>query len=310
MSTSKPWYGFLYYLLGARGSFFAWVVCGFGVFLTYREAVLYALNPQPEPRAVPTLVSDPPGLRRWVKVEGTEVDLGRLFTLDGPPGVISDTVLLDRQDPAAQRLANLLASLEDASRADDAVTEELDKAIKKIHDLLLDLRATPLKPREALVIVDAPAPSEPSPSANGAAKGAVKGGADAEAGATAAAGASTANAPPEPLPNEFGVASNLAQRFRRRALRRAARVHSAVRPGMERIGMLTPLPAHRGRSYRDRYGVVIGPQALVVGLKPSQTGFFLFIGFASVLLFLIIGLFALRSEPEPPPSLEPLAPES
>src|SRR5262249_37074528 len=99
MSARRPWYGFLYYVLGTRGSFFAWVVALLGVYVTWRDAVLFTLNQGPQAMRVAELVTSETSWRRWVQVEGVEVDLSSpLFPAHSPP---AGRILIDREDPAA-----------------------------------------------------------------------------------------------------------------------------------------------------------------------------------------------------------------
>src|SRR4051812_29265518 len=98
MPSRRPWYGFLYWLLGAQGSFFAWVIALFGIYVTWQEALLFAVNPSARPASVAEVVRDEPHWRRWVAVGGVELDLASaLFAArgTGAEGSRRDTILMD-----------------------------------------------------------------------------------------------------------------------------------------------------------------------------------------------------------------------
>src|SRR5688572_6236980 len=96
----RPWYAFLYSLLGAQGSFFAWIVALFGVYVTWNEAILWAVNQQPQAVKVAEVVEAVPRWRRWVRVGGVEIDLASaLFAARGArPGTAAgtDRIIVDR----------------------------------------------------------------------------------------------------------------------------------------------------------------------------------------------------------------------
>lgn len=287
MSARRPWYGFLYYVLGTRGSFFAWVVALLGVYVTWREAVLWAWNRAPVPARVSEVVASEAAWRRWVQVGGVEIDLASaLFAAhdrpQGTAGAYAERILIDRDDPAAVAWRDLFREIEqvrgallDGRRegADDA-----DAQLKRLGTLVLDIgrpeTARRFVPERALFVIASagaevalrpPAAFRPGPA-----------GAAGEAGApTGAAAGETA-----------------LERWRRTTLERVDLVRSAVRIDVEREGLLEPLPESRRAHYRNAYGVEVARAALGVGHRPSQVLAGAFAAFAVTLTFLVLGLRA------------------
>jgi hypothetical protein len=146
MQHRRPWYGILYYLLGAQGSFFAWILAVFGLFISWGEAILFAANRRPHPSTVAQVLADPPWLKRWVELRGVEVDLDRLAALAGDPtDAPSDTVLIDEKDPAAIALARALGDLRGLQYELQGVLAQQRRLPVEVHRVLAqaaaDLRA-------------------------------------------------------------------------------------------------------------------------------------------------------------------------
>jgi hypothetical protein len=278
----RPWYGFVYYVLGAQGSFVAWLLAATGVYFTYREAGLFVLNREPRDATVSEIVGGGGRLKRWVRVGGVEIDLGSaLFALagdaaagaaGGEPG--ADTVLVDRDDPAALAWRDLFGQIEAlrAERPGESPGEADRRLIELwnvIHDVGTEKERARFLPAQALVVVN---PEDQPAAPTGAAR------------AEPAAATATAGAPAD---------EGLAGRWRRRTAERVELIRRSVRIDVMRQGLLEPF-AGLERKYRDRYGLAVAGSALVVGHRPSPIFAVAFAGFGTLLLFLIVGLRALR----------------
>jgi hypothetical protein len=262
----RPWYGFLYYLLGAQGSFFAWIVALFGVYVTWNEAILWAVNQQPQAVKVSEVVETVPRWRRWVHVGGVEIDLASaLFAAGGTRTQATagtDRIIVDRDHPAARAWREAFGEIETHAR--DLAGEEVDMGdarLKRLHQLLtkigLEQTRSAYIPDRALVVIARDQPA-----------------------------ASLAAPPPAPAPSE----ETRAGQWRREMRTRVELIRSAVRIDVEREGILEPLPERRRDSYKDTYGVGVAAAALGVGHRPSTIAAALFAAFAITLIFLIVGL--------------------
>lgn len=286
----RPWYGFLYYLLGAQGSFIAWLLAATGVYFTWRDAALFLLNQQPHEATVGEIVGGDGRFTRWVRVGGVEIDLGSaLFAIERPgegggaaparggdPGAAgqgADTVLVDRDDAAAAAWRDLFRQIETlrAERPGESA-DDADKRLKDLWNLIYDVGTESQRerflPARALVVVN------PGDQATGPT-------------ATAAPAAATATAAPAPgRPPDM---HQLSGSWRRKTSEKIELIRRSVRIDVEREGMLEPY-APLERKYKDRYGLTVARSALVIGHRPSPVAAMLFAGFGSVLLFLIVGL--------------------
>jgi hypothetical protein len=307
----RPWYGFLYYLLGAQGSFFAWLIAATGVYFTSREAVLFALNQHPRDATVAEIVTGESRFKRWVQVGGVEIDLGSaLFALEGAGGDATqpaaaeraiggaDTVLIDRDDPAAAAWRDLFRRIETlaaepAGETEAAADRRLIDLWSLIHEVGTEKERARFVPRQALVVVSPATATEPAPPTP-----------TARPTGTAAGG----RGPLEGAGPERERAS-LADRWRRLTAERVALIRRAVRVDVVREGLLEPY-AGLERKYEERYRVKVARSALVIGHRPSPILAVLFAFFALILTFLVVGLRALgQREPGGAPGTGTTPPE-
>jgi hypothetical protein len=275
----RPWYGFLYYLLGASGSFFAWVLSIAGLAFTWREAALFLLNPAPRDATVAEIVEAKHPFLRWVRVSGVEIDLGS--ALFAPPAgapeprtATADTILVDADDPAAIAWWRLFRRIDELSAERPGESEDqADQRRKELSSLIQEVGSergrAEFLPSRALVVVD--------PKHEGRA----------------------ALPPASPAPPREGEGvETIAERWRRRTAERVARIRSAVRLEVVREGLLAkPHEAIRAK-YGKLHGIDVSPSALIVGDRPSPWFAGTFAACASVLLFLVLGLRALHERPE------------
>ncbi len=308
----RPWYSFLYVLLGAQGSFFAWIGALAGIYFTFEPALLYVLNrPGPREALVHEVISEDFGFRRWVRVSGLEVDLSTALDRlrgpedgssggggagTGPPapapggaGRAELTVLLDPADPAAGAFADLARELASVPKAGTVPNEALDPHLRRAQGILLEAKVSRFVPRTALVLV--------LPEA-------ARAGAGGTGGGGVGAGTGGAGAPGTAKPPSEALAV-----FRRETLARVEALRAAIRPSSTREGILEAISGDEAmRSLAERLGagaaesVKLGPFAFEVDERPSRTLAALFVGFVIVLLFLLIGLRGLREPGETPPS--------
>ncbi|MFC1706140.1 hypothetical protein ACFL59_04855 [Planctomycetota bacterium] len=309
--SRRPWYGFLYYLLGASGSFFAWVVSILGVYVTYREALLRVANREPNPATVVEVFEEKLGLKRWVQLGGIEVDLGRIRGRAGLRDGTEDTVLMDADNPAAAAFRSLVADLGQrhgelpvlaghVSRLEEELRKQHSQGpdparVGKLEGELRERRYAQhaayveiagllrrLEEDRALsdkLVVVVPGGLEPSNS-------------PAEEDLSEDSEVLEVVPPATPA---TGSLEWLSATWREAVEERLSGLTQAVRLDVVRTGLMTPLPGTTQELYELRYGVQIGRMALVVGHKPSDVAAWLFGGFSSVLCFLIAGLFALRT---------------
>lgn len=271
MTVRRPWYGFLYYALGAGGSFFAWIIALFGVYVTGGEAVLWAANPGPADARVADLVESTPRWRRWVRVRGVEVDLGAaLYAARGAPaggeGLRADRILIGPDHPAALAWRDLLVEIDEArGRLEAAGEPESDAHLKALQALLFrvdDGRTGKLhRPDRALVVIA----REPGPALT---------------------------LPPPAREGPTADPGSLVERWRRETRARVELMRAAVRAESEREGLLEPLPESARRDYERRYGAGVAEAALGVGLRPSTVAAGVFAACIATLFFLAIGLRA------------------
>jgi hypothetical protein len=323
MRARRPWYGFLYYLLGAQGSFFVWVACLLGLYLTRKEAALYALNREPVATSVRSVVAGDMGFRRWLGVSGIEIDLETVRAaldentpLEGIP-VAADTVLVDPGDRAAAAWGELLKRF-DTLAAEPLTDPEL--LTTRLWQLVHVPREDPprFRPAQGLVVVpgtNAPAPAGTATSSAGSGSAA---GSPAGPTATASptqddpgsAGArafgawlARARAALEAHVSRPGYDRLLAERLIRKldgVAARAAELRRAVRPGVAREGLLHRLPGSKVEGYRNHHAVGVAHFALVTGQRPHYLAASIFGGLAVLQFFLVVGLFALRAPPRDP----------
>ncbi len=328
MHTRRPWYGFLYYLLGAQGSFFVWVACVLGLYLTRKEAVLYVFNRQPVRTSVREIRAGELGFRRWVEIGGTELDLAAIRAALSPetpettPLPHGETILIDPDTEAAGAWRALLDALDRlaASAIDDP--EQLTTALwKLVHEP--NREPERYRPAAGVVVVPGTSPERPRTPSTSAGIGQ----ASAPVGTMVPAPASTSarvkqfDATAMALQERAGVRALRAWLARlhdrllahvsepgyppllaRSLLRkldstglRAVALRAAVRPAVQRRGLLHRLPRSRIRHYQERHGVQVAPFALVTGQRPHYLAALIFGVFASLLFFLVVGLFALRA---------------
>ncbi|RME76508.1 MAG: hypothetical protein D6776_01120 [Planctomycetota bacterium] len=294
MRTQRPWYGFLYYLLGAQGTFFLWVASILGIYLTRKEALLYLLNRAPVPVTVEQLAEGEIGLQRWVRVAGLEIDLGRLadrLALDPSPQPAgrsgTDTVLVDADSPAAIAWRALFERLE---RLAAQPSDDPEQTALRLWALLEPLARTPerFRPHEALVVVPG-TPRQPAPVSVSAqprtASEHLEHWLEQLSNALATEMHSAGYDP--------ALADRLLRRFERLRTE-VSRLRGAVRLGAQHAGLLHRLPGSRLEHYRTRYGVEVAPFALVTGQRPHYLAAVVFGLLSACLLFLVLGLWALR----------------
>jgi len=296
MAARRPWYGVAYYVLGTRGSFFAWVLALLGVYVTWREAALFAWNQGPVARRVAEVTAAEPGFRRWVQVGGVEIDLGSaLFAAQdralGTAGAFEDRILIDRDDPVAVAWRSVFREIEAARAAlePDTATrdrpaggDESDAALKRLGSLLLEIGSAEAGkryvPEKALFVI------------TGAPVGGAGSGVTSRTGVAGALGNSRPEASPPGAPQP--PPEDSLSRWRRSTLARVDLVRSAVSIDVEREGLLETLPESRRARYKEAYGVEVARAALGVGHRPSHVAACAFGGFAFLLLLLAIGLRA------------------
>ena len=160
-APSYPWYGFLYRLLGAHGTFWLWVLSVVAMWWTWQGALVRVLDREPEHRTVFEIAAANNG-RRWVELYGVEVWLDGALLGREPGGTSGSPVaiLIDANDPAARfwHVARLFADvnaavsspkldlisveLGDASAAAALAhrRDEAPLAFRKLQDALLSLR--------------------------------------------------------------------------------------------------------------------------------------------------------------------------
>src|SRR5437899_3059094 len=101
--SRAPWYGFLYRLLGAHGTFWLWVLSVVALWWTWQGALVRLLDREPEHRTVGE-ISHASDFHRWVSLYGVEVLLdGALLGREpgaADPGPVP--ILIDAGDPAAR----------------------------------------------------------------------------------------------------------------------------------------------------------------------------------------------------------------
>src|SRR5262245_6515985 len=138
----RRWFGFLYAILGTQGSFFAWVIALFGIYVTWQEALLWAVNRVPHATTVAEIMRHEPRWRRWVEVGGVEMDLGSaLFAATGQPTGVTDRILIDRDDPVAVAWRELFRKMRAIGGDLEAGTAEADARLIELHRLLIEIGA-------------------------------------------------------------------------------------------------------------------------------------------------------------------------
>lgn len=292
------WYCFLYRILGAHLAFWAWILALTGIWFTWREASLYALNVRPIEATVAQVSLGDIAPRRWIEIHGVEVIFHpELFPRDalwsGAPDradgrepralAASDRpqlvrVLLDPSDDhgAGRRLRDLaLLAYEfnaEAFRREDGraleLFEQLQLRISQLFDDPEALRSK-LLPNRALLLLRVEHDSPPELRAT-------------VRPATGIAGS-----------------QSLLDRVNESTLRRIQLIRACVRTEVTHQGVLEDVPEHVREAIFRETGVPVVAQGLEIGRAPRETFYYAFVGFAALLFFLIVGYAGLPAH-EPP----------
>lgn len=130
MSAPLPWYSFLYRLFGAQGTFWLWIVATAALWWTGEPAMIALVNRHPQEIEIDRLSEEAGGYVRWVRLRGVvELTLDRgMFPQHRPPRLPPVVLLLDPDDPAAQRWVEAHQLAEEAAR-------EGDQGVAALHSL-------------------------------------------------------------------------------------------------------------------------------------------------------------------------------
>lgn len=290
MSTSLPWYSFLYRLLGAHGTFWLWLVAIGAAWWTAEGALIRVANREPRAVSVRAATAAEP-LARWVRVRGLLLRADRrLLGREGAPTLPPLPLLIDPADPAARwwwrthAMCEARAGLPGAAALGGLSGLWALRGHTEAVRRLAELNGAPDRflpaPEQALLVLDPRRGIEqPEPAAPIA-----------------------ASAPGAP------AFSGFLARFEEQA----ALARTRVTPGVELQGVLDRVPASRLPRIREETGIVPSDRLLLVGRRPAEVERIVFMIAVLLLVLLTAGLFgARRGDPDAPadePGEEPGAP--
>lgn len=268
MSRTRPWYGLLYYLLGAPGSFLLWIVVFGGMFLTYQEALLFLLNAEPASQQLTALATPQPTWNRWVKLQGVvlSLDLAPVSSNTETHSSGSNTLLLGNDNPNAQQWRDLALQLDGRLRPQ---TDPTDATVKELWELVQGACLLTPPPHAALVVVKRPQLEPAAP-----------------------------DVPTEPKATPGQLPPDTFEQWRQRTLQRARTLRSNIQTDAHVSGLLMRLPSSRMAHYKDTHAIDVLPYALVTAYTPNRLAAQLFGLFSLLFILLVLGLFALRKPKE------------
>jgi hypothetical protein len=249
VSSTPPWYCFLYRLFGAQGTFWLWVIAAIAMWWTGGRAVVRLRNLESQHLQVGQVVQE--RRQRWVVLSGLELDLDRrLFAKDAGDATPLARILLDPDDPAARRWSAILAAAERARSKKEADLAELRELRAQV---IADSKAyLPAPGMGILLIGDEPLAAEPVRS-----EGTEPAGSIARYEALLAAWTDLV----------------------------IARVH----PRAECDGLLDEAPPFMLENLERQGNVRLAPQALRLGRKPRDLELYVFASALALVIFLAGG---------------------
>ncbi len=290
MSTTLPWYSFLYRLLGAHGTFWLWLVAIGAAWWTAEGALIRVANREPRVVSVRAAAAAEP-LTRWVRVRGLLLRADRrLLGREGAPSLPPLPLLIDPSDPAAGWWRRTHALCEAREGLPGAAALGGMSGLWAAHGQteavrrLAELNGAPDRflpaPEQAMLVIDPRRGIEPPEPAAPV----------------------TASAPGAPAFSGFLA----------RLEEHAALARSRVTPYVELQGVLDRVPTSRLPRIRDETGIVPSDRLLLVGRRPAEVERIVFMVAVLLLVLLTAGLFGARrggaaapaeadEEPAPPP---------
>jgi hypothetical protein len=307
-SAAGPWYGFLYRLLGAHGTFWLWVLSVVAMWWTWQGALLSILDREPERRTVAeiALASD---VHRWVSLSGVEVLVDSALLGRDPSSAepVPTPILIDAGDPAARfwLLVKVCARLEPALRG-----RSVDGAAAALGD------ASALAPRAMRIDVEGklddsyvalrknvksclPGPNGAVLLLRGAvpASGELPGAAIGSGSVVGPPGTPSPNARPAARPGELDEIDPYARSVTEWGERVRERVHLRFP-----TGLLDSAPRSLLERLEKDPGLVLAPSALSVDRRPRDAELYVFCGASLFMVFLAAGFSrseTRRAEGEP-----------
>lgn len=263
-----PWYAFLYRLLGAQGTFWLWVVCLVALWWTAKPTLHRVANRTPATRHVADVAttSSATDLTRWVSLTGVEVVYDRELLGQRSASAQSPVrLLLDPQDPAAQRWAELRA-LADAMQGEGDAAAQARKQFEARYSLLEggDLEKLDPRPEPERVLV-------------------------VQNGVVPTRAPLLASPPTDPL--------KWLAWMQARVDARAALVRERVHPSVTVQGLLVPMPETLAGRIKAQLEIDVGRWVVQQGREPRDLESWIFAAAAITLLFLATGFYgAVRAQ--------------